>query len=123
MMATESTQAHEAATEVAPVWRPSPEYISGSHLERLIRALGIDLDLRNPEAAYDALYRRSITSPDEFWSKTFELLGVEFDVYWLSPDEMEHRLTEVGFATVFWAGRPAEGEEGSPQGYLLARRS
>jgi SAM-dependent methyltransferase len=29
-------------------------------------------------------------------------LGVEFDVYWLSPDEMEHRLTEVGFATVFW---------------------
>ena len=50
-------------------------------------------------------------------------LGVEFDVYWLSPDEMEHRLTEVGFATVFWAGRPAEGEEGSPQGYLLARRS
>src|SRR6202521_6034250 len=81
MMATESTQAHEAATEVAPVWRPSPEYISGSHLERLIRALGIDLDLRNPEAAYDALYRRSITSPDEFWRKTFELLGVE----WFQP--------------------------------------
>jgi len=50
-------------------------------------------------------------------------LGVEFDVYWLSPDEMERRLTEAGFATVFWAGRPAQGEEGSPQGYLLARRS
>jgi hypothetical protein len=75
-MTTESTQAHEAATDVAPVWRPSPEYISGSHLERLIRALGIDLDVRNPEPAYDALYRRSITSPDEFWRKTFELLGV-----------------------------------------------
>lgn len=50
-------------------------------------------------------------------------LGVEFDVYWLSPDEMERRVTDAGFATVFWAGRPAEGQEGSPQGYLLARRS
>jgi SAM-dependent methyltransferase len=50
-------------------------------------------------------------------------LGAEFDVYWLSPDEMERRATDAGFATVFWAGRPAEEQEGSPQGYLLARRS
>jgi len=50
-------------------------------------------------------------------------LGVEFDVYWLSPDEMRCRATDAGFATVFWAGRPAEGKEGSPQGYLIARRS
>ena len=50
-------------------------------------------------------------------------LGVEFDVYWLSTDEMERRATDAGFATVFWAGRPPEGQEGSPQGYLLARRS
>ena len=50
-------------------------------------------------------------------------LGVEFDVYWLSPDEMEHRAADAGFAAVFWAGRPAEAQEGSPQGYLLARRS
>lgn len=50
-------------------------------------------------------------------------LGVEFDVYWLSPEEMERRLTEAGLATVFWAGRRAEGEEGSPQGYLLAQRA
>ncbi len=50
-------------------------------------------------------------------------LGVDFDVYWLSPAEMERRVTEAGFATVFWGGRPAEGQEGSPQGYLLARRS
>jgi ubiquinone/menaquinone biosynthesis C-methylase UbiE len=49
--------------------------------------------------------------------------GVEFDVYWLSPDEMERRVTDAGFATVFWGGRPAEGQEGSPQGYLLAQRS
>jgi SAM-dependent methyltransferase len=50
-------------------------------------------------------------------------LGVGFDVYWLSPDEMERRAAQAGFATVFWAGRPAEGQEGSPQGYLLARRA
>ena len=50
-------------------------------------------------------------------------LGVEFDVYWLSPDEMERRLIEAGLVTVFWGGRPAAGQEGSPQGYLLAQRS
>ena len=50
-------------------------------------------------------------------------LSAEFDVYWLSPSEMERRTADAGFATVFWGGRPAEGQEGSPQGYLLARRS
>jgi len=50
-------------------------------------------------------------------------LGVEFDVYWLSPGEMEHWAADAGVAAVFWGGRPAEGQEGSPQGYLLARRS
>jgi ubiquinone/menaquinone biosynthesis C-methylase UbiE len=50
-------------------------------------------------------------------------LGVEFDVYWLSPQEMERRVTDAGFATVFTGGRPAQDQEGSPQGYLLARRS
>jgi hypothetical protein len=49
-------------------------------------------------------------------------LGVEFDVYWLSPEEMERQVTGAGFATVFRGGRPAEGQEGSPQGYLLAQR-
>jgi SAM-dependent methyltransferase len=50
-------------------------------------------------------------------------LGVEFDAYWLSPDEIQRRATESGFTTVFWGGRPAEEQEGSAQGYLLARRS
>jgi len=50
-------------------------------------------------------------------------LGVEFDIYWLAPDDMERCVTEAGFTTAFWAGRPPLGEEGSPQGYLLARRS
>jgi SAM-dependent methyltransferase len=50
-------------------------------------------------------------------------LGVEFDIYWLSPDEMQRLVTDAGFTPVFWGGRPAEGREGSPQGYLVARRS
>jgi SAM-dependent methyltransferase len=50
-------------------------------------------------------------------------LGVEYDGYWLSADEMRRRLTDAGFATVFWAGRPAEEQETTPQGYLLARRT
>jgi SAM-dependent methyltransferase len=49
-------------------------------------------------------------------------LGIEFDAYWLSVEEMECRVTDAGFATVFWGGRPAEEQESSPQGYLLARR-
>ena len=49
-------------------------------------------------------------------------LGVEFDIYWLAPDEMECRVTDAGFATRFWGGRPPEGQEGSPQGYLIAQR-
>src|SRR5579863_185867 len=49
-------------------------------------------------------------------------LGVEFDIYWLAPDEMERQATGAGFATRFWAGRPPEGEEGCPQAYLLAQR-
>ena len=50
-------------------------------------------------------------------------LGVEFDLYWLAPEEMERRVTDAGFATRFWGGRPAEGQERSPQGYLLAQKS
>jgi SAM-dependent methyltransferase len=50
-------------------------------------------------------------------------LGVEFDAYWLSPQEMQQRATDAGFATVFWGGRPAEDQESTPQGYLLARRT
>jgi SAM-dependent methyltransferase len=49
-------------------------------------------------------------------------LGVEFDVYWLSPSEMEQRVVDAGFSMVFSAGRPAEDGEGQPQGYLVARR-
>lgn len=50
-------------------------------------------------------------------------LGVEFDVYWLSPEEVAERAVRAGFEPVFWAGRSAEVEETQPQGYLLARRT
>jgi hypothetical protein len=50
-------------------------------------------------------------------------LDVEFDIYWLSPDEMERRVNEAGFATVFWGGIPPEKQGASAQGYLVARRS
>lgn len=49
-------------------------------------------------------------------------LGVEFDVYWLSPEEERRRLTDAGFASVFWGGRPADASEGSEQAFHLARK-
>lgn len=49
-------------------------------------------------------------------------LGIEFDIYWLSPVEMERRLVDAGFQVVFSGGRPAEPEELQPQGYLIAQR-
>jgi hypothetical protein len=47
----------------------------------------------------------------------------EFDVYWMAPDEIRGLATEAGFEAVFWGGMAAEGSEGQPQGYLIARRS
>jgi ubiquinone/menaquinone biosynthesis C-methylase UbiE len=49
-------------------------------------------------------------------------VGVEFDIYWLSMDEVEHRLADAGFRVVFWGGRPAEAAEPQPQGYIVAER-
>lgn len=50
-------------------------------------------------------------------------LGVAFDVYWLSPAEMQRRVAGAGFTAVFWAGRPAGEQEDSPHGYLIAQKS
>lgn len=49
-------------------------------------------------------------------------LGVEFDIYWLAPEEMAQRVTDAGFHVVFWAGRPGGPDEPQPQGYLIAQR-
>jgi acetyl-CoA synthetase len=72
---------HEIGRGAAPVWNPSPEYVSGSHLERLMRAMGIEVDPSNPEAAYQELCRRGIEDSDTFWRKTLEEIGVE----WFAP--------------------------------------
>jgi SAM-dependent methyltransferase len=49
-------------------------------------------------------------------------LGVEFDLYWQAPEEMERNVTDAGFTTVFWGGVPADGPDSPAQGYLLARK-
>ncbi|HEX8348055.1 MAG TPA: class I SAM-dependent methyltransferase [Actinoplanes sp.] len=49
-------------------------------------------------------------------------LGVDFDRYWLSSEEMVRRCDDAGFSVVFRGERPAEEGEQTPQGYLLVRR-
>jgi hypothetical protein len=49
-------------------------------------------------------------------------LGTGFDVYWLSPAQLEQYVTDAGFSVTFWAGRTADPGEKQPQGYLIARR-
>ncbi|MGH7916621.1 MAG: AMP-binding protein [Candidatus Binataceae bacterium] len=66
---------------MAPVWFPRPEYIRGSHLERLMRAMGIALDVEHPELAYAELYRRSVSESAAFWRHTLDEIGVE----WFTP--------------------------------------
>jgi ubiquinone/menaquinone biosynthesis C-methylase UbiE len=50
-------------------------------------------------------------------------LGVEFDIWWLTPAEVERRVNDAGFATVFWGGVPPEKEGASTQGFLIARKA
>ena len=49
-------------------------------------------------------------------------VGVEFDIYWHPPEEMERRITDAGFDVVFRGGRPAGPDDEQPQGYLIAQR-
>jgi ubiquinone/menaquinone biosynthesis C-methylase UbiE len=49
-------------------------------------------------------------------------VGVEFDIYWLSPEEMQRQVTAAGLRVVQWAGRPAGPDEQQPQAYLIAQR-
>jgi SAM-dependent methyltransferase len=49
-------------------------------------------------------------------------LGIEFDIWWLTRDQMERQVNEAGFATVFWGGVPPEKPGASAQGYLIARK-
>jgi ubiquinone/menaquinone biosynthesis C-methylase UbiE len=49
-------------------------------------------------------------------------LDVEFDIYWLTPAEMEQRLVDAGFAVTFLARVPPEEPGASAQGYVLAQK-
>ena len=50
-------------------------------------------------------------------------LGIEFDIWWLTPEQMQRQVNQAGFATVFWAGIPPEKPAASTQGYLIARKA
>ena len=78
---TDSATAHELGRGAAPVWYPSEEYIAGSHADRLMRAMGIDVDSAPPEAVWKLFYDRSIAEPETFWRKTLDQIGVE----WMTP--------------------------------------
>jgi ubiquinone/menaquinone biosynthesis C-methylase UbiE len=49
-------------------------------------------------------------------------IGVEFDVYWYSAEEVERRVVEAGLLVVFRGGRPAGEWDEQPQGYVIAQR-
>jgi ubiquinone/menaquinone biosynthesis C-methylase UbiE len=50
-------------------------------------------------------------------------VGVEFDVWWHSPEEVQRRLSDAGFEPVFRGWRPPEEVyEASEQGFVVARR-
>ncbi len=49
-------------------------------------------------------------------------LGVEFDVYWLTPRKERQRVHNAGFTNIFAATRPPTAEDGPAQAFLLARK-
>ncbi|MER3554541.1 MAG: AMP-dependent synthetase [Meiothermus sp.] len=53
-----------------PIWFPTEEYRRGSHVEALLKQLGLD--------SFEALYEYSITHTEAFWNATLKLLGIEF---------------------------------------------
>jgi acetyl-CoA synthetase len=65
----------------APVWYPTADYIRGSHVEAVMRAMGIAPDPARPEMAYLEFYRRSIAEPEAFWQATLDEIGIE----WFQP--------------------------------------
>jgi SAM-dependent methyltransferase len=49
-------------------------------------------------------------------------LGIDFDRYWLSAQEMQDRFAAAGFALVFQGSTPP-GESEPPYGYMLVRKT
>jgi len=65
-----------------PIWYPHPEDRRGSHLEALIRRLGLH--------EYDELLKLSLDDPETFYRATFELIGIR----WRTPYRTVWELPE-----------------------------
>ncbi len=72
---------HHELGRAAPIWFPSTDYIRGSHVANVMRMMGIQLDINDPDVAYQEFYRRSVAEPEAFWRATLEEIGIE----WLRP--------------------------------------
>jgi hypothetical protein len=112
---------------------PGDRAVLGPFCE-LVLAAGIGPRVADIGCAFDELAR--VVAPGGYVVTAFKAgagelrrggrttgLGIEFDLYYLSPAEMEQRLGDAGFTPVFWGGRPAEEGENSPQAFLVARRA
>jgi acetoacetyl-CoA synthetase len=60
---------HESAE---PIWRPTPQRMAASNMQRFIASVSERLD--RPD--YDALYAWSLSRPDEFWEVLWNWCGV-----------------------------------------------
>jgi acetyl-CoA synthetase len=76
-----SAKGRKTKSKDTPTWYPTPDYIEGSHVERLIRAMDLPVDLNRPEAAYKAFFRKSVEDPETFWRTALDLMGIE----WFEP--------------------------------------
>ncbi len=52
------------------VWRPTPEYVEGSHLQRFLKRHGLK--------DWDELWQRSVDDIEWFWEAVLEDLGIQF---------------------------------------------
>lgn len=89
------------------------------------------LDPSDRPRAFGELAR--VVRPRGYFAKAFKAadgrrrrggrtVDVEFEIYWLTLEQMQRQVTDAGFRVIYWAGRPADPDEQQPQGYLIAQR-
>jgi SAM-dependent methyltransferase len=91
---------------LAPAERPAA-------YRELARVLRPGAPLATAYKAGDGRHRRGGRTLD---------LGIEFDIWWHAPEELERDLVAAGFEVACWAGRSAGDDEVQPQGYLVVTR-
>jgi hypothetical protein len=64
----------------------------------------VDAKTEEPRAAHDDL-ATAVTAGDGEVRRGGPTLGTGFDVYWLSPAQLEQYVTGAGFSVTFWAPR------------------